>query len=141
MREGDNDADSKLRITDISVFLVASGKDSTDQYTRSSELYDPALNKTLPMGDTVENRLGATFCNSFLCGGHPSDRSCEKFDGNSFELLPVSLVEQREFHMCWGLKSGDVILLGGKNSPTTSEVVSADGTLSTPSFDVINGIW
>ena len=122
-------------------FLIAGGKDSQDQYTRSSEEYDPALNQTSPVVNTKENRLGATFCNNFLCGGHPSDRSCEKFDGNSFELLPVSLVQPREFHMCWGLKSGDVILLGGKNSPTTSEVVSANGTLSSPSFNLIDGIW
>ena len=129
----------KLTVTTIvSVFLIAGGLDSTDQYTRSSEEYDPALNQTLPVGDTTENRMGATFCNNFLCGGRgaSSERSCEKFDGKNFEALPVSLLGRREAHMCWGLESGEVILLGGNNSASTSEVVSSDGSSSSPSFNL-----
>ena len=98
--------------------------------------HDPALNQTLPLGNTKERRSGATFCNNFLCGGRgaSSERSCEKFDGENFEPLPVSLLGRREFHMCWGLKSGEVILLGGDSNGSTSEIISSDGTSSSPSF-------
>ena len=122
-------------VKNVSVFLIASGEDSKG-YARSSEEYDLATNQTIPVGDTKKDRRAATFCNNFLCGGSPSDKSCEKFDGKNFESLPVTLLEKRYFHMCWGLKSGEVILLGGHNSPTTSEVVSADGTSSSPSFNL-----
>lgn len=119
----------------ISVFLIAGGG---DEASYSSEKYEPALNQTFPVGNTTKIRFGATFCNNLLCGGRggSSDRSCEKFGGNSFEPLSVSLLEQREFHLCWGLKSGAVILLGGDKSPTTSELVSADGTSSSISFNL-----
>ena len=124
------------------MFLIAGGRDSTDQYFWSLELYDPALNQTLPVGNTKEIRTGSTFCNNFLCGGRgaSSERSCEKFDGENFELLPVSLVEPREDHLCWGLDSGEVILLGGLKSPKTSELVSADGTWSTTFFELPTNI-
>ena len=124
----------------ISVILIAGGAQASGGPIYPSEEYDPApfLLQVLGKGRTRERRVGSTFCNNFLCGGRgaSSDRSCEKFDGENFEPLPVSLLGRREFHMCWGLKSGEVILLGGHNSPTTSEVVSADGTSSSPSFNL-----
>ena len=86
--------------------------------------------------------MGSTFCNNFLCGGRGAtpEKSCEKFDGENFELLPVGLVEPREDHLCWGLDSGEVILLGGLKSPKTSELVSADGTWSTTFFELPTNI-
>ena len=124
--------------------MIAGGKDSRGiVILYASEEYDPVLNQTLPVGRTREKRMGSSFCNKFLCGGHETaeaatpERSCEKFYGKNFELLPVSLLEPRKFHLCWGLKSGEVILLGGEGSSTTSEVVSADGTSSSLSFGLI----
>ena len=62
-------------------------------------------------------------------------KSCEKFDGiSSFTSLPVRLVKERNNHLCWGLKSGDVLLLGGYHSHTTTERVSADGSSSKLDF-------
>ena len=62
-------------------------------------------------------------------------RSCVKFGGNgTFTPLPVSLVEERISHLCWSLPSGEVLLLGGWSSPTTTERVSADGSSSSADF-------
>ena len=50
--------------------------------------------------------------------------------------MSVSLVERRDSHLCWGLQGGEVLLLGGRNSQTTTELISADGTSSKADFDL-----
>ena len=66
---------------------------------------------------------------------YPSKRSCVKFEANgTFTPLTVSLVEERNYHLCWGLPSGEVLLLGGQMSMTTTERVSADGSSSSADF-------
>ena len=66
---------------------------------------------------------------------YPSYRSCVKFGGNgTFIPLPVSMVEERTSHICWGLPSGEVLLLGGWSSPTTTERISTDGSSSSADF-------
>ena len=126
----------KLKKT-ISVILIAGGENSWGGQRFNSEGYDPSQNQTIWFGELQTARIGSTFCNNFLCGNKDSDRSCEKPYWKNFELLPVRLLEPRGFHLCWGLESGEVMLLGGENSPTTSEVVSADGTSSSQSFGLI----
>ena len=76
-----------------------------------------------------------------VCGGVNENRSCEMFDGNTtFKVLPVRLVEKRGRHICWGLKTGDVLLLGGSFSPKTTEKVAADGSSSSLDFKLPYGI-
>ena len=66
---------------------------------------------------------------------YPSSLSCVKFESKgAFTKLPVSLVEQRYIHLCWSLPSGEVLLLGGYGSPTTTERVSTDGSSSSVNF-------
>ena len=95
---------------------------------------------TCSVDHLVHPRGGHTFCNNMVCGGtffNPEAyKSCERFQArnSSFILLPVKLVERRVNHLCWGLKSGDVLLLGGSSSETTTERVSADGSSSKLDF-------
>ena len=66
---------------------------------------------------------------------YPSYRSCVKFEADgTFTPLTVSLVKERSYHTCWSLPSGEVLLLGGWGSPTTTERVSADGSSSSADF-------
>ena len=74
-----------------------------------------------------------------VCGGFTprAIKSCVKFDGKStFTALRVRLVHERRMHLCWGLKSGDVLLLGGVDSKSrdSTERVSADGSSSISDF-------
>ena len=88
------------------------------------------------VGDLPETRAWAPMCHNIFCGGSSflgstststSTRSCDMFDGiSTFKRSNVTLVEKREDHLCWGLKSGEVILLGGSHSTRTTERVSAD---------------
>ena len=104
-----------------------------DTRVMKSEAFNRKLTTTCPAGDTLEGRFYSSFCNNLLCGGGDTN-SCEKFDGvSTFESLPLLLVERREKHLCWGLRSGEVLLLGGRSANNT-ELVSADRTSSKADF-------
>ena len=78
-------------------------------------------------------------CHDMVCGGEgheTSRRSCERFHENKFTLLPVTLIRDRVRHLCWGLKSGEVLLLGGLGGGRFSEKVSADGSSSSLDFEL-----
>ena len=105
---------------------------------KSAEIFQPKIRSNCSVGNLNIGRSGPSMCNNIVCGGdgEQAQRTCEKFDGiSSFTSLPVRLVGQRWSHSCWGLKSGDVLLLGGQDSNTeTAERVSADGSSSSFAF-------
>ena len=107
---------------------------------KSAEIFNPVTRRTCSVGNLKQARKRHTMCNNMVCGGWQDwsgseNRECEKFDGiSSFTSLPVRLVKSRERHLCWGLRSGDVLLLGGVWFKTTTERVSADGSSSKLDF-------
>ena len=103
----------------------------------SAEIFNPVTRRTCSVGNLKQARDGHTMCNNMVCGGSDSEteKTCEKFDGiSSFTSLPLRLVKSRDRGLCWGLKSGDVLLLGGLYSEKTTERVSADGSSSKLDF-------
>ena len=83
------------------------------------------------VGDLPTAISSSSLCHSFLCGGLGNDRSCLAMeDDGGFSALSVELVERRSGHLCWGLPSGEILLLGGFHSRRTVERVSADGSSS-----------
>ena len=70
------------------------------------------------------------------CGGYGSDdRACIKFEDGSWTTLTDNLVELRTRHSSWINPDGDILLIGGSGSLTTTEIVYQDGT-SVRSFDL-----
>ena len=71
------------------------------------------------------------------CGGYDSAtrRSCIKFEDGSWTTLTDNLVEERYRHSSWVTPDGDILLIGGQYSNTTTEIVYQDGT-SIRSFDL-----
>ena len=115
----------------LSGIIIVGGK------TSNFEIFNPKTRRTCSV-KPKRPRPGLTMCNNMVCGGygprHPQ-KSCEKFDGKaSFTSLPVKLVKDRSWHLCWGLKSGDVLLLGGLERRRSTERVSADGSYSKLDF-------
>ena len=106
---------------------------------KSAEIFHPKTSRSCSVGNLNIARSGHSMCNNIVCGGWVKqvERSCEKFDGiSTFTSLPVRLVGVRWSHSCWGLKSGDVLLIGGwgqRRSPNT-ERVSRDGSSSSLDF-------
>ena len=87
-------------------------------------------------------------CNNIICGGFSNktdkiqQRSCIKWDENEgkFKKLPVLLNKTRDNSLCWGLKSGDVILFGGHDETTgDTERVSRSGETSEIAFPLDQG--
>ena len=114
------------------------GKTHSYKHMKSAEIFHPKTSLNCSVGNLNIARSGHSMCNNIVCGGwvKQAERSCEKFDGiSTFTSLPVRLVGVRWSHSCWGLKSGDVLLLGGYYGDTeTAERVSADGSSSSFAF-------
>ena len=112
-------------------------RDNGTTKTGSSEIFTPLGSKSskCSVGNLNVARTGHSMCNNIVCGG-TKERTCEKFDGTStFTSVRVKLTGARWSHSCWGLKSGDVLLLGGYYGDTeTAERVSADGSSSSFAF-------
>ena len=117
-------------------FIISGG--SSGSRLRSAEVFNPVTGTSYPVEDLLHPRSHAPMCNNMICGGsesHDASRSCEIFDGSSsFKRLPVTLVKRRLDHLCWALKSGEIILFGGKHSMKTTERISADGSSSSLAF-------
>ena len=135
------DAASEIIATSFSAFIIIGGSNYGGKHD-IVETFNPETGVACIVGRLPEVRAAHTLCNNLLCGGNgnpaPSTRGqCLLFDGlSSFTSLPVTLVKEREMHMCWSLPSGDVMLIGGALSKTTTEIVSKDGSSSTASFDL-----
>ena len=101
----------------------------------TAEVFDPRSGRSCKIGDLPVATDSLTLCGNLACGGWDSEKSCSRFDGaGTFTALPDVLKEKRNLHICWKLQSGEVLLLGGRYSGTTTERVVADGTSSTTDF-------
>ena len=71
------------------------------------------------------------------CGGYVDDtrRNCIKFEDGSWTTLTDNLVELRTRHSSWINPDGDILLIGGSGSLTTTEIVYQNGT-GIRSFDL-----
>ena len=103
------------------------------------EIFNPRSGRSCKIGDLPYATHALTLCGRLACGGYidPS-KSCSWFDAGSltFSALPVTLIESRVQHLCWQLGSGDVLLLGGWYSGSTTERLTADGLSSTADFNL-----
>ena len=117
-------------------FLISGGLPYSSN--KKVELYNPYSGNSCPVQDLQEARPGHTSCSGLICGSRSfsTRRSCEKITGTEVSPLPsLTLDQERYHHLCWSLPGygGDkILLLGGRSSPTTSEVVS--GSKSTGSL-------
>ena len=106
-------------------------------YLSSAEEFNPETRHSCAVGDIPKGNYRGSLCNNMYCGGYRAKTSCVRFHGNgTFTPLPVTLVKPRLGHICWGLPSGEVILMGGSSSTTTTERVSVDGSSSSPDFNL-----
>ena len=121
--------------------LIVGGtnSDSTLGTLSSAEEFNPETRHSCAVEDIPTANSRGSLCNNMYCGGYGGYTSCVRFHGNgTFTPLPVTLVNSRYNHICWGLPSGEVILMGGSSTSglTTTERVSADGSSSSPDFNL-----
>ena len=94
---------------------------------QSAEIYQPHRDRSCVLPDLPKERYGHTQDGSLLCGGETApDRSCRRWNSKtgSWDMVPESLTEKRDFHISWTPADGSVTyLLGGARSKNTSEVI------------------
>ena len=124
------------RIYNLEVLIVGGEQGAGGERLNSVYKFITETGDYSYVGDQPQVANGGTLCNNLFCGGFPNHKSCVKFNGDgSFTQLPLTLVQLRSFHLCWGLPSGDMLLLGG-DSKRTTERVSANGLSSTADFSL-----
>ena len=99
------------------------------------ELFNPLSGRSCTLPDLPREMRAPSHCGNLLC----MDKSCLKINPTgSFSPASVRLLQYRRDHLCWSLPGGggEVMLLGGYRSPTTTEIVSADGSSTKPSWDL-----
>merc|ERR1719474_1134832 len=80
----------------------------------------------------VHTQSGRTACGGYYSG---TERSCITFEAGSWTTLTSNLNEERYYHSSWINPDGDILLIGGSASLTTTEIVYQNGT-SIRSFDL-----
>ena len=115
----------------------------TVQYTLQYEDCVPCSGPSCELPTLPGPRYHHSQCGALLCGGEGgvgSPRtSCLKFQAGTFTETSVTLVQKRATHLCWTLNEGEILLMGGSYSFKTTEIVNAEGTHSTPGFDLPYG--
>ena len=120
------------------MFLITGGYDNT--VGNSVEVYNPHSGSHCRLDDLPDDeRWEHSYCGHLLCGGgdtSSTEQSCLLFNPTTgqFTTTSVTLRQKRSGHLCWGGEEGDVLLMGGEDSGTTTELVSADGSTSSDSF-------
>ena len=121
------------RIYNLEVLIVGGEQGAGGERLNSVYKFNTETGDSRYVGDQPHVANGGSLCNNLFCGGYPNLRSCVKFNGNgTFTPLPLTLVQLRSFHLCWGHPSGDMLLLGER----TTERVSANGLSSTADFSL-----
>merc|ERR1719342_1888528 len=114
--------------------LVTGGSGATTSaevlFTNGSSICElPAMSQS----KSVHTQSGLTACGG--CCSDTKGRSCIKFEDGSWTTLTDNLMERREDHSSWITPDGDILLIGGEYSLTTTEIVYQNGT-SIRSFDL-----
>ena len=117
----------------IAGFLITGGAPS--RVGNSVEVYNPHSGSHCRLPDSpLRVRFGSSDCGNLLC----TALHCLLFNPTTgqFTNTSVTLRQKRWGPLCWGGDDGDVLLMGGSYSisSTTTELVSADGSTSSDSF-------
>jgi len=112
-------------------FLITGG--DPDSSRKKAELYNPVSGNSCPVQDLQQYRQYHSSCGGLLCGGHVSSastsRSCERITGTEVSPLPsLTLRQARYGHLCWSLPADKVMLFGGWESGTSTEIVSGSSS-------------
>ena len=116
----------------FSAILITGGSGTE----HSAEVFLPSTSTSCQLPGLAVGRNQHTQDNLLLCGGYyNAETSCEEFSpATGTWALSHTLQQERDGHVSWSVEEG-TLLMGGWDSPTTSEIVKHDGTTET-SFDM-----
>ena len=105
----------------------------------SVEVYHPGTNTSCTLPSLPEKISGHSQDGLVLCGGSVSYfsglQSCHTLNTTTGQWTKThSLSERRDDHSSWRREDGTILLMGGRHSQTTTELVSESSGVSTPGF-------
>ena len=101
----------------------------------SVEVYHPGTNTSCTLPSLPEKIAGHTQDDLTQCGGSGSLQSCHTLNTDTAQWTKThSLSERRDSHASWRREDGSILIVGGDNSKTTTELVSDGSGVSTPGF-------
>ena len=123
--------------TFCSVIIITGGKRAigTNEPSASVELLDEHGTLLCNLPNLPDERFGHTQTGLMACGGGNKSHgisTCVTFEDSSWTYS--NLTEPRYLHSSWNSPQG-VMLLGGKSSRRTSEILTEDGQWNS-SFDL-----
>ena len=103
----------------------------------SVEVYVPSINTSCSLPSLSVGTFGHSQDGLLQCGGSGNNLQCHTFQSASGEWVKThNLSEVREYHSSWQREDGTIVLMGGDDSPTTTEIVSDSSAVSTPGFSL-----
>ena len=102
---------------------------------RSVEVYHPRTNTSCTLPSLPEGIRHHSQDGLVQCGGDHSRTSCHTLNTDTAQWTKThSLSEERSRHSSWRREDGSILLIGGDDSRTTTELVSDSSGVSTPGF-------
>ena len=101
----------------------------------SVEYFNPSSNQTCSIPPAPQDRFGHTMDNLTICGGKDKNdflQTCITFSSGDW-VTTNTLEQARIEHSSWQTDQG-IVLMGGFESPNTSEMISATSGHSEPFF-------
>lgn len=100
----------------------------------SAEVYRLSTGQSCVLPSLPDMRHGHTITSLTLCGGSSPLTSCISFSSGVW-VPSHSLAEKRRFHTTWEREEG-VMLMGGEDSPTTTELLTEGSEEGVPAFSL-----
>ena len=91
------------------------------------------------MPDLPDNRARHTMDGDILCGGTGTPTSCLHFGSEGWTKYKWNLQQTRYDHLTWRRPDDGLQIMGGYDSPKTSEIVTSGG--SQIGFDLQYETW
>ena len=91
------------------------------------------------MADLPDSRAEHTMDGDILCGGGGTETSCLHFGSDGWTKYGWNLLQKREDHVTWRRPDDSLQIMGGWESPKTSEIVTSGG--SQIGFDLQYETW
>ena len=101
----------------------------------SVEVYVPSINTSCSLPSLPVGTFGHSQDGLLQCGGAGNTLHCHTFQSGEW-VKTHNLSEEREYHSSWQRGDGTIVLMGGDDSPTTTEIVSDSSAVSTPGFSL-----
>ena len=97
-------------------------------------MYQVSTGHTCTLPSLPDERAAHTINTLTLCGGYDTLTSCISFSSGVW-VPSHSLAEERSSHTTWQREEG-LLLLGGRYSPTTTELLTEGSEEGVPAFSL-----